>query len=162
VTEEDDSHTGNGIVSTPASTVSDKAGSNEMLFVELYREADSNISSTTASIVLFTLGDTLSSAGYGESATDSGPRPTSDEMESVEVEHAITFLSASDSGSTTTPECAVSRCEMVIMGDWGDVKSRRERRGSCYLLEYQMDWEDGQDAKLIRIGRDYHGYLSIQ
>jgi len=150
---------GNGIVGSPASTVSDKAGSNEMLFMKLYREADSNTSPTTASIILLTLGDTLSSAGYGESATDSGPRPTSasGEMESVEVEHMITFLAASDSGSTT-PECAVSLCEMVIMRDWGDVKSRRERRGSCYLLEYQMDWEDGQDAKLIRISRNYHGY----
>ncbi len=142
VTEEDDSHHGNGIVITPAPTLSDKAVLNEMLFMELYREGDSNISPTTASIVLFTLGDDC-----GESATDSGPRPTSDEMESVQVEHAIIFLAASDSGSTT-PECAVSRCEMVIMRDWGDVKSRRE---SCYLLEYQMDWEDGQNAKLIRI-----------
>lgn len=149
MTEEDNSE---AIAKTPGHDPLAKAASNETLFVELYREAgsqESKTNPTTAAIALFVLEDTLSTAENRESSkTDS--RFTLDEMRPVQVEKAINFFTVSDSG-TTTPECAVRRCEMVIMRDLGDMKDRQERRGSCYLLEYRMDWEVGQNTKIIEI-----------
>ena len=109
--------------------------SNEMLFIELHRDAEAiDSKNTTARIAILIPNDKLSPEDVVVSSSV---------VDSIAC-HAVRFVKGVS--EFETPGCTISRCNMITRNGRQD---EQERIGSCYLLTYKLIWDEGQKGKII-------------
>lgn len=129
-----------------SSAVSSGLPADDLIYAELRCNVDDMTSRrTTAAVALFPvdhenvdLDDEESVIEVDATAQSQGPN--------VQMEGAVRFLDGSEA------ECALSKCDAVVHGSSTHTGGSLEVvKDTCYLLEYQIDWEEVQKARVVSI-----------
>jgi len=131
-----------------SSAVSSGLPADELVYAELRCNVDDMTSRrTTIAVALFpvdhenvNLDDEESVIKVDATAQSQGPN--------VRMEGAVRFLDGSEA------ECALSKCDAVVHGSSMEAHTGGSLwvvKDTCYLLEYQIDWEEVLKARVVSI-----------
>ncbi|KAF9535510.1 hypothetical protein CPB83DRAFT_888215 [Crepidotus variabilis] len=116
----------------------------EAVFVQLLPSPEGlSAQNPTTSTIAFFAADSFLKIGQND---DASPSLIAPEFDDDHIENAVRFFGES---IKSQPECSVSKCDLVVHDHHQHPKPLKS--GNCVLLEFQLDWENGQKGKTASI-----------